>query len=466
MSDTFYDPNDPTLPAQPPVPPSSGPQDKLVLGSFRDQPSARSARRPYQNPVQESQQGRQGYPPSNQPYNQRPTSYNNSAYDAQHASHRAYAPSTGNKPQAYPTPPVQQPYQQHAQGGHSSSPRRAKRPRRRTGCLITALIVIALLCVLIVSAVNVTKRVLAFGSAISPQPPLSSQTDYMNTSERTSVLIMGYGGQGHDGAYLTDSLSVISVVPSNRHTSLISVPRDLWIQYPPNSGQYTKINAVYELASNFNQNPVAGGNAAAQKVSLVTGLNVKYWVTINFAGFKDLINSIGGIDVYVPDSFNACYPANDDPAINASWITIQFNKGMQHMDGATAIEYARAREPMSVCSNKPSINLAELTDFARSARQQIIMKAVLAKFKQISTWPKLYDALNALQHTIYTNMSLADLAAFALKMNLSDPHTAHIGLSNQNVLMDSSLSDGTYILLPQNDNWQLIVDYVKQHLYN
>jgi len=361
---------------------------------------------------------------------------------------------------------VQQPYQQHAQGGHSSSPRRAKRPRRRTGCLITALIVIALLCVLIVSAVNVTKRVLAFGSAISPQPPLSSQTDYMNTSERTSVLIMGYGGQGHDGAYLTDSLSVISVVPSNRHTSLISVPRDLWIQYPPNSGQYTKINAVYELASNFNQNPVAGGNAAAQKVSLVTGLNVKYWVTINFAGFKDLINSIGGIDVYVPDSFNACYPANDDPAINASWITIQFNKGMQHMDGATAIEYARAREPMSVCSNKPSINLAELTDFARSARQQIIMKAVLAKFKQISTWPKLYDALNALQHTIYTNMSLADLAAFALKMNLSDPHTAHIGLSNQNVLMDSSLSDGTYILLPQNDNWQLIVDYVKQHLYN
>jgi anionic cell wall polymer biosynthesis LytR-Cps2A-Psr (LCP) family protein len=107
-----------------------------------------------------------------------------------------------------------------------------------------------------------------------------------------------------------------------------------------------------------------------------------------------------------------------------------------------------------------------LTDFARSARQQIIMKAVLAKFKQISTWPKLYDALNALQHTIYTNMSLADLAAFALKMNLSDPHTAHIGLSNQNVLMDSSLSDGTYILLPQNDNWQLIVDYVKQHLYN
>lgn len=477
MSDNFFDPNDPTLPARPPVPPSSsGQQDKLVLGSFRDQPSSRSQRRPYQNPAQEPQQS---YPAPNQPYSQRPpakkavppgggqNSYGNAGNAQYNAQHSPVSNNHPYSPPTYPVPPVQQPpYQQYRQGAGIAKPPRKKRPRRRTGCLVTALIVIVILSVVGVFAINTTKRVLAFGSAVSNQPPLSSQTGYMNTSERTNVLIMGYGGQGHQGAYLTDSMSVISVLPTNRHTSLISVPRDLWIQYPPNSGQYTKINAVYEFASNNNQNPIAGGNAAAQKISLITGLNVKYWVTINFAGFKDLINSIGGVDVYVPDSFNACYPANDDPNINASWIKVQFNKGMQHMDGATAIEYARAREPLAVCGMGQSENLAELTDFARSARQQIIMKAVLAKFKQISTWPKLYNALNALQHTIYTNMSLADLAAFALKMNLSDPHTAHIGLSNQNVLMDSSLNDGTYILLPQNDNWQLIVNYVKQHLYN
>ena len=479
MSDNFYDPNDPTLPARPPVPPSSsGQQDKLVLGSFRDQPSSRSPRRPYQNPAQ-GPGPQQSYPAPDQPYSQRPPAKQaippggaqNSYGNAGNAQYNAQRPPVSNNrpysPSAYPTPPVQQPpYQQRGQVAGAAKPPRRKRPRRRTGCLVTALIIIVILCVVGVFAVNTTKRVLAFGSAVSNQPPLSSQTDYMNTSARTNVLLMGYGGLGHQGAYLTDSMSVISVMPTDRHTSLISVPRDLWIQYPPNSGQYTKINAVYEFGSNFNKNPIAGGNAAAQKVSLITGLNVKYWITINFAGFKDLINSIGGINVYVPDSFNACYPANDNANINASWIKVQFNKGMQHMDGATAIEYARAREPLAVCGMGQSENLAELTDFARSARQQIIMKAVLSQFKQISTWPKLYDALNALQRTIYTNMSLADLAAFALKMNLSDPHTAHIGLSNQNVLMDSSLSDGTYILLPQNDNWQLIVNYVKQHLYN
>jgi len=314
--------------------------------------------------------------------------------------------------------------------------------------------------------VNVAQHVLAFGSAISNQTPLSTQSGYMNTSERTNLLVMGYGGGGHDGSYLTDSMLVVSLLPQSHHTSLVSVPRDLFIQYPPNSGQYTKINAVYEFASNNNANAVAGGNAAAQKVSLVTGLNVKYWLTIDFTGFKQFIDSIGGVDVYVPDSFNACYPKNDNAAVDASWIKVQFNKGMQHMNGNTAIQYARAREPLAVCGMGQSENLAELTDFGRSARQQIIVKGVLSKIKQMSTWPKMYAAMNALQKTIYTNMSLADLAEFAMKMNLNDPKAAHIGLSNQNVLVDGSSSDGQYILQPQNGDWSLIPKYIQQHLYN
>jgi len=308
------------------------------------------------------------------------------------------------------------------------------------------------------------QQVLAFGSAISTQAPLSTQTGYMSTTNRVNVLVMGYGGGSHQGANLTDSLIVMSLLPQSHHTTLVSVPRDLWVQIPAGSGQYRKINATYEFASNNGQDPVAGGNAAAQKVALVTGLDVKYWITINFLGFRDLINSIGGIDVYVPDSFNACYPKNDDSSIDPSWIKIQFNKGLQHMDGQTAIRYARAREPLEVCGKGASENQAELTDFARSARQQIIIKAALAKVKQVSTWPKLFNALTALRHTIYTNMSLADLAEFALNMDLNAAH--RVGLSNQNVLVDSTSSDGQYILMPRNGDWNAIVNYVKQQLYN
>jgi polyisoprenyl-teichoic acid--peptidoglycan teichoic acid transferase len=323
---------------------------------------------------------------------------------------------------------------------------------------------VLLLCVFGSFAAVTMQKVLAFGSAISTQSPLSTQTGYMGTSDRINLLVMGYGGSGHSGAYLTDSMVVMSLLPYSAHTTLISVPRDLWVQVPEGSGNYGKINAVYEYGSKNNADPVAGGNAAAKKVSLVTGLNVQYWLTINFTGFKDFINAIGGIDVYVPDSFNACYPKNDDASIDASWIKVQFNKGMQHMDGARAIEYARAREPLEVCGKGVSKNQAELTDFARSARQQIIIKAALSKVRSISTWPSLYNALNVLSHTIYTNLSLADLGLFALKMDLTNAH--RVGLSNQNVLVDTTSNDGQYILLPRNNDWQAIKNYVNKNLYN
>ena len=433
--------------------PPQEPQGKLVLGS-NNSPN-NTQRKPYSYQGPQSQQEQAGYPPIHPQQN-----------NVQQPGYQEYQ-------QNYPRQNVQgnpapNPYQAAPQRPLSPTPQLPKRrARRRGGCAIGCLSVALLLLVVGIFAFSTAQRVLAFGSAISTQKnALSTQTGYMSTSDRTNVLIMGYGGGNHDGAYLTDSMTVVSLLPQSHHTSLIAVPRDLYVQYPPNSGQYTKINAVYENGAGYtNKDPQAGGDAAAAKIKLVTGLDVKYWVTIDFEGFRKLIDSLGGINVYVPDSFNACYPNNDDANKDASWKVVQFNKGTQHMNGETAIEYARAREPMAVCSTKPSQNLAELTDFGRSARQQIIVKAVLSDVKQVSTWPKLFNAMDALKSTIYTNMSFADLSEFALKMDLNDSKTAHIGLSNQNVLEDSTASDGGYILRPQNGDWSVIPKYIQQHLY-
>jgi len=446
--DPFYRQNDPTDPIQPPTPSQQGQQgyhgyqgNKLILGNFQDrQAQQRPDRRAYQNPQQQNVDRppiypqRQPVPPGQQ-----------------------VPPAWGPAPAVNPNAP-QYPYRQPGQapGSGGPIPQRPRPRRRRRGCLITSLVVLLLLCVIGGFTLVTAQKVLAFGSAISTQTPLSTQTSYMGTSDRVNLLVMGFGGTGHDGAYLTDSMVVMSLLPQSQHTTLVSVPRDLWVQIPANSGQYHKINYTYTYGSNNGANPAAGGDAAAQKVSVVTGLDVKYWLTINFTGFRDFINAIGGVDVYVPDSFTAKYPANDDPNINPNWIKVHFSKGMQHMDGETAIRYARARYVLD--------NPAEGSDFARSARQQIIIKSALSKVKQISTWPKLYNALNALQHTIYTNLSLADLMQFALKMDLNNAH--RVGLSNQNVLVDDTASDGEAILAPANGNWQAIKDYVKQQLYN
>jgi polyisoprenyl-teichoic acid--peptidoglycan teichoic acid transferase len=363
-----------------------------------------------------------------------------------------------------PSPPEAPRYPRPSQEGYPPNryqSRKANKPGRfrRIGCL-SLLGLAVLLCGLMAIVVP---NAMAFGSKISTQTPFSTQTGYMGTTDRVNVLMMGYGGGDHPGANLTDSLSVMSVMPPSHHTSIISVPRDLWLASLPNVSQDSKINAVYSNAIANGDSQAQAGDQTAQAVSNITGLDVKYWVTINFTGFRNLINALGGIDVYVPDAFNACFPAGDN---NNNWIIVQFNKGQQHMDGDTAIEYARAREPVEVCSSGTSENQTELSDFARSARQQIIMKAVLAKVKQVSTWPKIFNAESALEGTIYSNMSLADLGEFVLHMNLNDPNTAHIGLSNQNVLVDSNLADGTYINEPANDDWQGVANYVQQHLYN
>lgn len=412
----------------------------------------RSIRKPYHYAPQPYQDQRQddvptvayspkasvGAPTQHVPYSNPPTSVNQGA-------------------QRYPSVQPQLPLYV----GNSQPPTRGQvnptHPKRKgKGCLISAAVVLFVLFILGAIAIPTTQKVLAFGSTISTQSPLSTQTGFMTTSDRVNILIMGYGGSGHDGAYLTDSIVVMSLMPQSHHTTLISVPRDLWVQNPANSGNYTKINAVYPVASNNNADPVVGGDADAQKVSLITGLDIKYWMTINFTGFRDFINAIGGVDVKVPDSFKANYPANDDPTINPNWKVVRFTKGMQHMDGETAIEYARARYVID--------NAAEGTDFARSARQQLIMKAALAKLKDWHTWPSFFSALDALKHTIYTNLSLADLATFALKMDLNNAH--RIGLSFSNVLMDSKSPDGQDILLPQNRDWNLIKTYINQQLYN
>ncbi len=409
----------------------------------------RSTRRPYQYtplPPQQDQNTQLAAEPT--------VKYASTPAPVQQAPYVAPAAARPN-PQQYP---ARQPLVIGSPVPGGQPPVKPRKPRRRRkGCLISLMVVLLLLVVFLAVAIPTTQKVLAFGSAISTQAPLTSQTNYMGTSDRVNILMLGYGGSGHDGAYLTDSMVIMSLIPSSHHTTLISVPRDLWVQNPANSGYYTKINAVYPTAAGAdNTNPVAGGNATAQKVSLVTGLQVNYWMTINFTGFRDFINAIGGVDVNVPDAFTANYPKNDDPSIDASWKVIHFSKGLQHMDGERAIEYARARYVTD--------NPAEGTDFARSARQQLIMQAAYSKLKDWHTWPSIYGALDALKRTLYSNLSLADLAEFALKMDLNNAH--RVGLSYSNVLMGARSSDGQDIVLPQNGDWQLIKDYISHQLYN
>ena len=174
-NEPYNNQDDPTDPVRHSSAPQQGRQgDKLILGSFQD-PSKRSERRPYQYPYS-------SYPQAGQ----------------QASPGGAYTP-----PQYPNTPGAQRnPYPQQGQMPPGTPQQRPR--RRRKGCLITSLVVLLLVCIIGVLTITTAQRVLAFGSAISTQSPLSTQTSYMGTGDRVNLLVMGFGGSGHDGAYRSD----------------------------------------------------------------------------------------------------------------------------------------------------------------------------------------------------------------------------------------------------------------------
>src|SRR5207247_6852092 len=104
----------------------------------------------------------------------------------------------------------------------------------------------------------------------------------------------------HPGAYLSDSL--VLVVRDGSKQAEIPIPRDLWVQLPPNSGRYARINEA--LQQGYNSGGVeAGADLAARKVSDITGLTVTGWVLQDFQGFRRLVHARGGVDIDVPGAF-------------------------------------------------------------------------------------------------------------------------------------------------------------------
>ena len=232
----------------------------------------------------------------------------------------------------------------------------------------------------------------------------------------------------------------------------ISIPRDLWVQLPPNSGHYAKINAA--LAEGVAQGGLdAGGNLALEKAQQVTGLRIDGWVLANFQGFRRMVDALGGVNVNVQRAFSSEYPVNDNPNIDARWKVIHFAAGPQHMNGEQALEYARARY-----ADTP----LEASDFARSARQQRLIAAIKDKLLSPAGVVRFVPLANAVAGTFHMNLPPLRLGEFLAGFH---PSTAkHVLLDTSNVLANGRSAGGQDILLPRNDNYSLIVQYIKSQI--
>ncbi len=327
-------------------------------------------------------------------------------------------------------------------------PQERQAPRRRR-FPFGRVMILALVALLLLLGV----RGATFMAAVSTEPLWSAHLWPLAAERGANILIMGYGGQGHEGAYLTDSLLLLHSDLASGETAQIAVPRDLWVQIPPDSGRYAKINGAYAYGRGEAGDPVAGGRLATTKVAQVTGLPTDRWVTIDFRSFRALVDALGGVEIEVERAFTARYPANDDPAIDPSWIEISFAAGRQRMDGETAIRYARARY---------SDNSEEGSDFARGQRQARLMAAITTKLKRPTTWPRAFAVMDALQPALRTNLAPADLLILFLRADVGG--ATRVRLDESNVLTNDTSADGQAILVPPGGDYGLISRYIAEQL--
>jgi LCP family protein required for cell wall assembly len=280
-------------------------------------------------------------------------------------------------------------------------------------------------------------------------------TQRLQAGQRVTILLLGLGGSGHEGAYLTDSLQVATFDPSTRTLTLLSLPRDLWVYIPQiegRGGSWNKINEAYRVGMgpagrNDLEVPYAthakGGRLAAQVVTQVLGLPIDGWVSLDFAGFRQFIDALGGVDVYVERAFtDTRYPANDNVAIDAGYTTIHFDAGCQHMDGARALIFARSRHAPQ-----------DGSDFGRARRQQRLLGAVQRQVFSVNTIPKVFGLLAALEDHLHTSLSrreAQDLAGW-IQAQAGDQQPINIqggGLTG-NLLVESTSPQGAYLLMPK-----------------
>ncbi len=278
--------------------------------------------------------------------------------------------------------------------------------------------------------------------------------------ERINILLLGYGGPGHDGPYLTDSIMVLSIRPAMRQAIMISLPRDLWVKIPalPRNGYMMgKLNNAYAIGSDHKNYPnvrsewktdTGGGDLAAATVSQVTGQPIDYWVGVDFKAFRDVVNALGGVRVDVPTVLDDPYfPAGE----SSGMVHIRIDAGWQQFDGERALQYARSRETTS--------------DFDRSRRQQLVMLAVRQRVFSLNAIPRMLSLMGALQDNVRTNLRPGDMQQLAdLAGRIKDQDIRRVAIDTSNLLRSGYASNGQYILQPLDPTYDALHRYLAMAL--
>ncbi|MBI5077230.1 LCP family protein [Candidatus Falkowbacteria bacterium] len=268
------------------------------------------------------------------------------------------------------------------------------------------------------------------------------------TDDRINILLLGMGGAGHEGPYLTDTVIVASVKPSTQKMALISIPRDLLVNIP--AFGWWKINNANAFGEQkeFGSGPML----ASQTLEKTLDIPIQYYVRVDFSSFEKIIDDLGGLKINVERAFTDFqYPTAD-----FKYQVVSFEAGLQTMDGDTALKFARSRHG----------NNGEGSDFARSKRQQKILEAFKERVLSYSFFlspRKISKLSNTLSDNFKTNMEPWEaivLAKLIEKVDAKNIITKVLDDSESGLLYANIVNEA-YVLQPKGDDFNQIQYLVK-----
>ncbi len=256
-------------------------------------------------------------------------------------------------------------------------------------------------------------------------------------TERVNILVMGIDErESEEGPWRTDTMLVLTVDPLTKSAGLLSIPRDLWVPIP-GYGE-GRINTANYLGDAYDH-PGGGPALAMQTVQWNLGVHIHHYVRVNFRAFVELVDLIGGVDIYVEEEINdPTYPSSD-PADPYGFDPLHIDAGWQHMDGELALKYARTRHTGG-------------GDFDRARRQQQVLLAILDKVTRLNMLPQLLPRApqlwTTLSGSVQTDLTLDQIVRLANLATQIPRENIEMGVIDEKCTMFWETPDGQQVLIP------------------
>lgn len=299
---------------------------------------------------------------------------------------------------------------------------------------------------------------------------------------RINILLLGMRGEGVEGGgLLADTIILASIFPEKNTVSMVSIPRDLYITIP-GTGEQRKINYAHFFGEENGKKQ--GLETMKQSVANVSGLEIHYAISIDFAGFKKLVDSLGGVDIYLSEPFIEAKQFHEERVCDPNVFTVPSGNYEIKKSGRTG--KIKAQYPLCYNAHEECGGVFELPagnntldgekalcfvrsryssdDFKRGERQQEVVRQIASKALSLGTltdFSKVNGMLDALGDNVRTDMAAWEMKALweLQQEKMHSPEIKQKGLSNSEeglLYAPENTGDAGYILLPRGDNYDRV----------